>query len=192
VILATGLTAVGGLLAHAFDPRRRILRYLRQALAAEPEGVLIDRGLGRALAFNLAAGRVAVLWDRGRLGLVYRLDQLMGAEMIVDHRVAARVYRDEPGKRLDEIPPSAQKITLRLMFDNPRDPEFELELWPARHGRGYEHPSPADAAQAGRRWLASLEAILRKPAPRTLTKPAPLVPVLPDEEDDPPWDEDED
>jgi hypothetical protein len=154
---------------------------------------MIDRGVGRALAFNIQAARVSVLWDKGRQGLVYRMDQLMGGELMVDHQVLARVYRGEPGKRLDEIPMSAHSITLRLIFDNQRDPEFELELWPARHGRGHEYRSPTEAVQSGRRWLASLEAILRRPAaPRMLTKPAPMVPVLPDEDEPPPWDEDED
>jgi hypothetical protein len=151
VIVGAVLTALGGLLARALDEQRRYLRYLRLALGAEPEGVLIDRGQGRALAFALEAARVSVLWDRGRKGLVYRLEQLMGAELIADHVVLARVYRDEPGKRLDEIPRSADQIVLRLIFDNPRDPEFELELWPARRGSGHAYPAPAEAAQAGRR-----------------------------------------
>ncbi len=86
---------------------------------------------------------------------------------------------------------SAHKITLRLIFDNPRDPDFEVELWPARHGRGHEFLSPADAVQAGRRWLASIESILRRPVARMLTKPAPLTAVLPEEDDAPPWDEDD-
>jgi hypothetical protein len=192
IIAGAALTAVGGLTARYFDPRRRLQRYLRQALQAEPEGVLIDRGGGLALAFNLEARRVSVLWDRGRKGLIYRLDQLMGGEMMVDHAVLARVYRDEPSKRLEQIPSAAHRIILRLIFDNPRDPEFELELWPARHGRGHEYRSPAEAVQAGRRWLASLEALLRRPAAaRMLTKPAAPVPVLPDEDEPPPWDEDE-
>jgi hypothetical protein len=189
VIAGLALTAVGGLLARYFDPRRRFLRYLRMALQAAPEGVMLDRGGGRALAFNIEAAKVAILWDKGRKGLVYRMDQLLGGEMMVDHQVLARSYRGEPRRPLDEIPTGSHRTTLRLMFDNPRDPEFELELWPARHGRGHEYPSPADAVLSGRRWLASLESILRRPAPRMLTKPAPLAPLP--EEEPPPWDEDE-
>jgi hypothetical protein len=192
VIAAVVLTAVGGFVARFLDPQRRLRRYLRQALEADPEGVMLDRGLGRALAFNLDVGRICVLWDKGRKGLVYKTDQLMGAELMVDHQVLARCYRGEPRKLLDEVPMSAHKITLRLVFDNPRDPEFELELWPARYGRGHEHLSPADAAFAGRRWITALEAIVRLPtAPRTLTRPAPLTPILPDEDEPPPWDEDD-
>ena len=191
-IAGVALTAVGGLVARFLDPQRRLRRFLRQALQADPEGVMLDRGLGRALAFNLDVGRVCVLWDKGRKGLIYRTEQLVGGELMVDHQVMARCYRGEPRKLLDEVPMSAHKVTLRLIFDNPRDPEFELELWPARHGRGHEHPSPADAEFAGRRWITGLEAIIRQPAPaRMLTKPAPLTPVLPDEDEPPPWDEDE-
>ena len=192
LIAAAILTVVGTLVSRALDMRRRLLRYLRQALGAEPEAVLMDRGGGRALAFNLDVGSVAVLRDKGRKGLVYRLDQLMGGEMMADNAVLMRSMRDKPGLPLNEIPLGAARVTLRLVFDNPREPEYELELWPALNGRGREHPSPADAIQAGRRWLTGLESILRRPAaPRTLTKPAPLAAVLPDEDEPPPWDADE-
>jgi hypothetical protein len=188
-IAGAALAGIGAMLAQALDPQRRILRYLRQALGAEPQGALVDRSQGRGMAFNIEAAKVSVLWDGGRRGLIYRLEQLVGGEMMVDHRVIASVYRDAPPKRLEDIPASAHKISLRLVFDAPSDPEFELELWPARHGRNPQYRSPAEATQAGRKWLASLEAILRKPKPRTLTKPAPLMPP---DEDEPPWDDEED
>jgi len=191
VIAALALTAVGALIARSLDPARRLTRYLRMALGAEPEGVMMDRGGGKAMAFNLDAGRIAVLWDRGRKGLVYKLDQLIGAEMMVDNIVLARCFRDRPVMPLDEIPMAAHRGVMRVVFDNPRDPEYELEIWPAMNGRGHEHRSPAEAVQAGRKWLTRLESILRRPAPRTLTRPAAPSPILPDEDDPPPWDEDE-
>lgn len=185
------LTAAGALLSRWLDPRRRLLRYLRQALGETPEGVLTDRGGGRALAFNLDAGKIAVLWDGGRKGLVYRLDQLMGAEMTVDNGVVARCFRDRPVMPLDSLPEDVHRALLRLVFDNPRDPDFELELWPALHGRTHEHADPADALKAGRRWLTGAESLMRRAPPRALTKPAPPAPILPDEDEPPPWDEDE-
>jgi hypothetical protein len=189
VIAGLVLTGAGALIARWLDPRRRLMRFLNQALAAHPEGVLMDPGDGRCLAFNLDAGKIAVLWDKGRKGYVYRLDQLLGAEMMVDNTVLVRAHRTLPFKPLDEIPQSVHRAVLRLIFDNPRDPEFELELWPANTGRGREHHTPADAIQAGRRWLSALESIVRRPAPRTLTKLAPLTPILPDEDEPPPWDD---
>ncbi|HEY4030354.1 MAG TPA: hypothetical protein VGM25_08420 [Caulobacteraceae bacterium] len=191
VIAALALTGVGALVARSLDPARRLTRYLRMALGAEPEGVMMDRGGGRAMAFNLNAGKIAVLWDKGRKGLVYKLDQLLGAEMMVDNIVLARCFRDRPVMPLDEIPMAAHRGVMRVVFDNPRDPEYELELWPAMNGRGHEHRSPADAVQAGRKWLTRLESILRRPAPRTLTRPAAPAPILPDEDDPPPWDDEE-
>ena len=104
VIAALALTVIGALLARSLDPARRLTRYLRMALGAEPEGVMMDRGGGRAMAFNLKGGNIAVLWDGGRKGLVYRLDQLIGAEMMVDNIVLARCFRDRPPMPLDEIP----------------------------------------------------------------------------------------
>ena len=191
VIAGLVLTAVGAAVARWLDPQHRLMRYLRMALAAAPEGVMMDRGGGRALAFNLDAGKIAVLWDQGRKGYIYRLDQLMGAEMMVDNQVLARCFRDRPVTPLDEIPLSAHRGVMRLVFDNPRDPEFELEIWPAKSGRGHEYPSPADAVQSGRRWLTAVESILRRPPPRTLTRPAAPTPILPDEDEPPPWDEDD-
>jgi hypothetical protein len=152
---------------------------------------MMDRGGGKAMAFNIDAGKIAVLWDRGRKGYVYKLEQLVGAEMMVDNLVLARCFRDRPIVPLDEIPLSAHRGVIRVVFHNPRDPEYELELWPALNGRGHEYPTPADAVQAGRKWLARLEALLHRPAPRTLTRPAPPAPILPDEDEPPPWDEDD-
>ncbi len=189
VIAGLALTLVGALTARWLDRTRRLTRYLRMALQATPEAVMMDRGGGKAMALNIDAGKIAVLWDKGRKGYVYPLDQLMGAEMMVDNTVIARVMRDRPSMPLDEIPLAAHRSVLRLIFDNPRDPDYELELWPAYHGRSHEYPTLIEAVQAGRRWLTGAESILRRPAPRTLTKPAAPTPILPDEDDPPPWDE---
>ena len=191
VIAGLALTLVGALTARWLDETRRLTRYLRMALQATPEAVMMDRGGGKAMGLNIEAGKIAVLWDKGRKGLVYKLDQLNGAEMMVDHIVLARCFRDRPPMPLDEIPLSAHRGVMRLVFDNPREPEYELEIWPAIHGRGREHATPADAVQAGRTWLTKLELLLRRPAPRTLTRPAAPLPVLPDEDDPPPWDDDD-
>ena len=50
---------------------------------------------------------------------------------------------------------------LRLVFDDVRDPEFELELWNAADlpRPGQDGPS---AVQAARRWFTRLEAVLRR------------------------------
>jgi hypothetical protein len=58
-------------------------------------------------------------------------------------------------------------VTLRLIFDDPRHPDFALDLWLTGDERRRESPAPADAIQEANRWLARAEAIVRRPiAPR--------------------------
>ena len=204
-IAGAAVTMIGSGAAYWLDEDRRLRRMLRRALGAPPEMVVLARGRGLGAGLNLAAGRVAVLWDGGLKGLIYRLDQLMGAEVIVDDRVAARAFRDEPRRPLDEVAPDPKRVLLRLVFDNPRDPDFELVLWPPADPGKINAGSGFDAIQAARRWVSSAEAILRQPraAPPIATAATPPPPppaaayvppatVAPsDDEEDPPWDEDD-
>ena len=51
-------------------------------------------------------------------------------------------------------------MTLRLVFDDLREPEFELELW-----RASDPPGGHDLASAvaeARRWFTHAEAVLRR------------------------------
>ena len=123
----------------------------------------------------------------------------MGAELLIDGRVVARAFRDEPRRPLDQVVSSASQVTLRLIFDDPRNPDFELDLWLAGDEARREAASPAAAIQEANRWLARSEAVLRRPpAP---IPPAPVVaraepaspPPLPwpSEDEAPPWEDDE-
>ncbi len=180
------------------DEERRLRRYLRRALGAQPESMIIATGRGRAAGLNLERGVIAVLWDGGVKGLIYKLRQLVGAELILDGQVAARAHRGEPRRALDQAPHSASRVALRLIFDNPRDPDFELELWPPVDTSKRERQTAASAITTCRRWLSGVEAILRQPEAETQI--APRTPELEPEfeleaEDAPPWhdgDEDED
>lgn len=204
-IAGAAVTMIGSGAAYWLDEERRLRRMLRRALGAPPEMVVVARGRGLGAGLNLARGQVAVLWDGGLKGLVYRLDQLMGAEVIVDDRVAARAFRDEPRRPLDEVAPDPKRVLLRLVFDNPRDPDFELVLWPLGDPGKINAGTGFDAIQTARRWVSSAEAILRQPRPAAAAPPAPAAappaaaaPVPPPaaaptpEEDDPPWDQNDD
>ncbi len=172
------------------DEQRRLRRYLRRALGAAPESVIIAPGRGRAAALSVEHGLIAVLWDGGVKGLIYRLRQLVGAELILDDQVAARAYRGEPRRALDQAPGAAHRVALRLIFDNPSDPDFELELWPPADPARRERGTARDAITVGRRWISGVEAILRQPEAER--EPLPMArPSPPDEdpEDDPPWDD---
>lgn len=139
------------------DPRRRLKRALKRALGGEPEAELLAPAQGRAAGIDFQAGTLAVLWERGAAALVYRFEEIDGAELIVDGEVRARARRDESPRPLDHLDPLAERVTLRLVFDAPRWPEFELDL--------HEPFGPGEAAvREGRRWLAHVQAVLRRTA----------------------------
>ena len=93
---------------------------------------------------------------------------------------------------------SAARVTLRLIFDDPHHPDFDLDLWLAGDEARRRASSPAEAMQEANRWLARAEAILRRPvSPRAGATPTPdtlstLRPSAEDERgdldhDDPPF-----
>ena len=170
LLLALAAAAVTGAAAGAawwFEQGRRLRRILRKVLRRAPEAEAVDAGQGRAAGLDLETGSVAVLWDRGGSGLVYGLDELEGAELIVDGKVAARTGRGGDRRPLDALPPDAEQVTLRLVFADARWPEFELELWGPDSVARARGQTPADAIRLGRRWLAHVDAVLRRPpAPR--------------------------
>ncbi len=160
VALAAAALTTGALaLSWWMEPERRLRRAMLKSLGASPEAEAFSVGEGRAAGLDFEGAQVAVRWDRGANGLVYVFDEVEGGEIIVDGHVLARVRRGEARKALDVLAPDAELVTLRLMFADARNPEFELALWnavaPGQTG------SPAEALRLGRRWLSHLEALLK-------------------------------
>jgi hypothetical protein len=190
VLAGGGLTALGGGAIWYMEEGRRVRRALRRVLGAEPEGLLLAPGTGRGTAFAFAGGQIAVAWDNGAWCLVYPLDELVGAELTADGEVVGRVHRGESRRALDRAPRDANQITLRILFDDPAHPDFELELWdaeaPRREGAA---ATPAGAVQEANRWLARAEAILRRQGGQP---PAPPAAVRADPRRAPPPAEDQD
>ena len=182
------VTLLGSLAAWLLNEERRVRRNLKRVLRGPPEAMILARGRGRAAGFNFSTGLAAVAWDAGGWMLVYRLDELMGAELIVDGQVLARAYRGEPRRALDQTVEHAARVTLRLIFDDPHHPDFDLDLWLAGDETRRRANSPGDAMQEASRWLARAEAILRRPiAPRVAAStPAPAPPPFDDEDDEAP------
>jgi len=198
LLLLLGLAgaAVTGFVAFAvwrLDEERRLRRALTRVLGAPPEAMLVAHGEGRGAGFSSETRAIAVAWDGGAWCLVYGLDELVGAELIVDHAVAARVHRGETRRALDRVAPDAQAASLRLVFDDVRHPDFEISLWPIPAGRR-RGPAGARAAIAeANRWLARVEAILRRPAPgAAVVRPEPSPPASAREPEPAPWEDDED
>ena len=54
------------------------------------KAMVLAQGRGRGAGFSFQTGLAAVAWDRGAWCLIYRLDELSGAELLIDDLVVAR------------------------------------------------------------------------------------------------------
>lgn len=193
VLAGAAVTVAGYVFLWLTDEVRGIRRALRRVLGSEPEILLTARGRGRGAGASLETGLFGVAWDSGQWCLVYRLDELMGAELIIDGQVVARAYRDEPRRALDQMVEQASRVTLRLIFDDPRHPDFELHLWEAGDERRRSGASPAQAVKDANQWLARAESILRKPRAGGAPAAHPSPPPPPAQQQEaPPWEDDGD
>ncbi len=178
-LAGAAVTFLGSAAIWYLDESRRIARSLRKVLGAEPESMVVARGRGRGAGFSFSTGLAAVSWDAGAWCLIYRIDELSGAEIIVDGQVLARAFRGEARRPLDQVVAHASRVTLRLIFDDPRHPDFDLDLWVAGDEQRRAGGSPAEAVSEANRWLARAEAILRRPARPAKPPPAPPQPAQP-------------
>ncbi|WP_309645745.1 hypothetical protein [Phenylobacterium sp.] len=173
------VTLLGSAAIWYMDEGRRVRRALRNVLKAPPEAVVVARGRGKGAGFSFTSGLAAVAWDSGAWCLVYRIYELVGVEIIVDGTVVARAFRGEPRKALDHLAPDAARVTLRLLFDDPRHPDFELDLWLAGDELRRKPSTPAEAIQEANQWLARAEAILRRPSSPRAPEAAPIIAAPP-------------
>jgi hypothetical protein len=174
-LLGGALTLLGGACVWFLDEARRIRRTLTQALGSIPQPMLVARGRGVGIGFDLSRNLVAVTWDRGGWQLTYRLDELVGVEMVVDHQVAARAFRGEARRALDQLADPHERVRLRFVFDDPGHPDFEMDLWrPEDLGRR-DRLDAEEALHEANRWMARMESLLRRP----VAKPAPPVQAAP-------------
>ena len=141
---------------------RRLGRAFDKVVGGPPDTMLMAHGRGRAAAFSFAAGRIATAWNSGGWCLVYGLEELLGAELGLDGEIAARVMRGEPRRALDRVGGTVNEVRLRLLFDDPQHPDFELLLWPTEGKRAGAPVRAAEAISEANRWLARIEAVLRR------------------------------
>lgn len=168
-VVAVALAALGGMVAWYNEQGRRIRRGLRRVLKGDTHALIIAPGRGRGAGFNFTSNTMAVAWDAGGWCLIYRIDELLGAELVVDGQVAARAYRGEPRRPLDVLGGAERQVALRLVFDDPQYPDFHLELWSVERTPRSGEFKAAEAVEEGNRWLARVESVFR----RKLTNGAP-------------------
>lgn len=202
-LAGTVVTFLGSLILWATNEERRIGAALKRVLGGPSEATIIARGRARGAGLSVTTGLFATAWDKGDWCMVYRLEEVTGAELLIDGEVAARVFRGENRKALDRVPATAREVTLRLVFDDPVNADFDLQLWAAGDETRRDAPTAASCAQAANQWLARVEAIVRRPrtAPVVSASPPPPAPKVarrapppppPADDEAPPWDEDED
>jgi hypothetical protein len=186
-----GVTLLAMGLARLMAEDQRLARTFRRGLDVRPDASLIAHGSGRGVALSLAARRIVTVWDSGGWHMIYALEELLGAELDLDGEVAARAMRGEPRRLLDRSSGAEREVRLRLLFDEPRHPDIELVLWPARQGRGGP-TRPREAISEANRWIARVETLLRRTGGAlALAQPA-AVSGFPAAHDDEPLDADED
>jgi hypothetical protein len=175
-VIAVALAGVGGLVGWYNEQGRRIRRGLRRVLKGDTHALIIAPGRGRGAGFNFTTNAMAVAWDTGGWCLIYRIDELLGVELIIDGQVAARVYRGEARRPLDVLGGAERQVALRLVFDDLQYPDFHLELWSAELADRRGESTAAEAVDEGNRWLARIESIFRrKPPNAAAVSPSPAV-----------------
>ncbi|HEX2560733.1 hypothetical protein [Phenylobacterium sp.] len=194
-LAGTVVTLLGSAAIWFMDEERRIRRALKRVLRHAPEAMVIARGRGRGAGFCFSTGSMGVAWDGGAWCLVYKVDELVGAELIVDGQVLARAFRGEPRKAMDQVVAAIEKVTLRLVFDDPRFADFDLDLWLPGDDSGRRPAPSTEAVSEGARWITRVEAILRR-APRPGARvaapaPQPTPPPMAGDDDEADLDLDE-
>ncbi|MEI7932316.1 MAG: hypothetical protein WCI21_04580 [Alphaproteobacteria bacterium] len=174
------LTAGAAIWSWWTDRERALTRLSRRVLGGRPDALCISPARSAAVALRIETGKILLLWNGGAGALLYPIEALEGAELIVDHAVVARAFRGEPRRALDHINREARQATLRLVFDNPRSPEFALDLWLPEDARRRAGSGPTAAIEEGRAWLARTESLLRRPR----SEPAVARPAAPNGADD--------
>lgn len=181
LLAATGVavTLMAAFARSRDEPTRRVRRGLRLILGAPAPVVLIAPGSGRGVGFDFKASQVAVAWDRGEWGFLYGLDELRGAEAIVDGQVVCFAYRGQGSRTLTRVAGAGRRVALRLLFDDPDYPHFVLDLW-RRSDEGHRDAlSPDEALAEAGRWLVRVEALLNRARHSWWEAPPPAAPWPP-------------
>lgn len=161
-LLAVLIVLISQFLHWRTETSRVLARALRRDLNGEPDAQIIDVQGQRAAGLSIEQQTLAVLWEKGRSGLIFPFEEIEGAELIVDSKVIGRVQKGETRRVLDETHASARDVILRFIFDDPRWPEFEIHLYDETLQAQRPDLSADRAVRIGRRWLSQIDALLRR------------------------------
>ena len=181
VILSAAAFAILLILYRIYETRveqpRKLEDEVREALAgAKPEVESIEPVRKAALAISYAANKIVIIRDFGKKPTrLYTVNDLVGIEVFVNDKVVARILRSGPHKMFDDIAPEVHRVTIRLVFDDPSHPDYELVLWDPHDALTARAEGPRAAMETARKWFYHVEAIIRRPQPREI-KPVPTSP----------------
>lgn len=181
VILSAAALAILVILYRIYETRveqpKKLEDEVKEALAgAKPEVESIEPVRKAALAISYAANKIVIIRDFGRKPTrLYTVNDLIGIEVFVNDKIVARVLRSGPHKMFDDIAPEVHRVTIRLVFDDPSHPDYELVLWDPHDALTARAEGPRAAMETARKWFYHVEAILRRPQPREI-KPVPTSP----------------
>lgn len=164
-LAGAGITLLGSAAIWIMDPLRQMRRAMQRVIKTRPDAMLLSPASGRGVGVAFDSALLAVCWNNGAWCLIYRLDELAGAELLVDGQIVGSALRGEPSQVLDPAGGARDSVVLRLIFDDPRHPDFALDLWTHTDPLRGVATSPSEAIAQANSWLARTEAILRKSRP---------------------------
>lgn len=185
IILTAAALAILLILYRIWDSRVEAPKKLEDEVAealngAKADVASIEPARKAAAALSYLGNRCVIVREFGKLPTrLYSMAELIGIEVFVNNKVAARIIRGGAHKMFDDIAPQVDRVTIRLMFNDPSRPDFELILWDPNDALTARAEGPRAAMETARRWFYHVEAIIRKPLAeieKELTPPAPPPP----------------
>lgn len=182
IILSAAMLAILVVLYRLYDSRveqpKKLEDELREGLTDadgrryKADVMALEPVRKAAAASSYEGNRVIIVRNFGKIPhKPYSMHELLGIEIFIDDKVVGRVMRSGQHKLLDDIAPVVNRVTMRLIFDDPSDPDFELVLWDPHDNLTARAEGPRAAMNNARKWFYHVEAVLR----RTISAPQPVV-----------------
>ena len=177
---SAAIAAVSAVLVWWMEPSRRAIRAMTKLLGGRCDFAATAPLRGQGVAVSILPEGIAVVRRSGDRGMAFGFAELVGAELILDGEVRARAFIGESRRPLDSPRLKAQQVSVRLVFDDLRRPEFEIQMLEPQDVT----VNPEEELAAARRLFAHLEAILRRAGSAPARPAAPPAPPAFDDDDD--------